>query len=595
MNKSGSDQENRHITILFEKYLEGDLTQEEADDLIVKLKADPLLIKKFRENLRADFLLHKIFRQRKDLQNKIFDSSDLPNSKEENTENLFDNPEELKKYLEWERNVQPLSDSSVPRLMKKEESFIRKETLSPLSGRRKNPHFNSKTKKHSDIPFIILLIILLGIIVGLPIDHEIEKKKQKSLELLTSNARIIELIDVEWGKTDKSLKRGQILGPSEIALEKGIVKIQTACGTELILEGPGHWVLNGDKNLFCGKGLTSAHVPPEGIGFEILTPFASFIDQGTEFFVDVVEDAAQINVIKGKVDSLFSRGEKINLVSGDAFQVDHKQKGKKIEYAPHRYISSEIFNDRLVRFVEKITSQRKKNEIVLDRDSRLLVRFDFSKDLLKQIPNRSARGRDEIPSGIIRNCRLGEGSLYGTKSIQLKRKDSVVEINGNKQYRSLTLITRIRIDQLYNQGNILFSSEGFLRKQGAFLWQITQSGSLQFQLTPQEFQVTFCIDSPVFLTKDLWGTWAEVALVVDEKTKTVRHYLDGNLIESQPWIPEDLFIGSAVIGNRGKGYQGMNDRFLGGAMEEFLIYDTALTDKEIANIFNLSSKQGEKQ
>ncbi|MDO5581035.1 MAG: LamG-like jellyroll fold domain-containing protein [Planctomycetia bacterium] len=593
MNDFNTSKDNRRFSFLCGKYLDGSLSPEEAEELIAVLNADPLNKAEFRNRIQVDFLLHKIFQQRREVQGKILDVCEDQISVEEVPGNLFEDPEEMKKFIDWEKNVRPLSDSSVPRPQKNEEDpGSVKDRSNPVWIGKKEFISAANSKKRSNIPFMISLILLLAIVLGLPISHEIEqRKKRKSADSFVSIARIVELIDVEWGSGNKSFKRGQLLGPNEIALQKGIVKIRTANGTDLILEGPGHWLLSGEKNIFCGKGSTSANVSSKGIGFEILTPYASFIDRGTKFLVEVGEKEAELSVIKGKVDVAFQEELKINLKAEEAYQIDQSQKGQKVHFEPKKYISGEIFTERLVHFAEKITSQRKKNGIVLDRDPRLIARFDFSAGNSDQILNSSARGKEEISSIHLRNCLLGEGSLHGTQSIQFPNKNSAAEFHVNNQYRSLTLIARIRIDQLFNQGNILFCSEGFLRKRGAFIWQITQSGSLQFQLTPTESQAApLCIDSPAFLTKDLWGTWVEAALVLDGEKKMIRHYLDGKMIEEQPWNPEDLFIGSAILGNRTKEYQGMNDRFLGGSMEEFQIYDKALSDREIMDIFNLISK-----
>jgi len=92
-------------------------------------------------------------------------------------------------------------------------------------------------------------------------------------------------------------------------------------------------------------------------------------------------------------------------------------------------------------------------------------------------------------------------------------------------------------------------------------------------------------DTPVFFTPERFGRWTHLAVVFDPALKEVRHYANGELLASSS-LKETapLKIGIAELGNwndrRNQG--GVAIRHLSGAMDEFALWDRALSTAEIA-------------
>src|SRR5262249_20890693 len=87
-------------------------------------------------------------------------------------------------------------------------------------------------------------------------------------------------------------------------LASGLVEITFDVGVRVILQGPATFGIESAKRarLTMGK-LTAEILRPSARGFEILTPGAVLVDQGTEFGVEVAPGGgSRVHVFKGEVD-----------------------------------------------------------------------------------------------------------------------------------------------------------------------------------------------------------------------------------------------------------------------------------------------------
>ncbi|MEJ5258933.1 MAG: hypothetical protein WHS88_01960 [Anaerohalosphaeraceae bacterium] len=99
-------------------------------------------------------------------------------------------------------------------------------------------------------------------------------------------------------------------GSKSIRLIRGIVKLKTDEGVELLLEGPMEFHFPTDSQLSMQYGKLLARVSAQGLGFSVNTPNSKIIDLGTEFAVLCHPNGdAEVHVYKGKTNLIAGRKE----------------------------------------------------------------------------------------------------------------------------------------------------------------------------------------------------------------------------------------------------------------------------------------------
>ncbi len=126
-------------------------------------------------------------------------------------------------------------------------------------------------------------------------------------------ATLAHAIDADWAD-QKSFRDGQHLGPGMIHLESGVARLDFAKGVRVTLEGPAEYELIAPGETRLHSGSLTAHVPPEGIGFQVHTEKVEVTDLGTTFGVAVGKNGTtDVDVFEGEVEvkSVASKEEKI--------------------------------------------------------------------------------------------------------------------------------------------------------------------------------------------------------------------------------------------------------------------------------------------
>src|SRR5262249_53868645 len=98
---------------------------------------------------------------------------------------------------------------------------------------------------------------------------------------------------------EQNLQAGKVL-----TLEMGLAEIRFRCGARVVLAGPATLELLTARSARLRAGKLTARVPPEAIGFELLSPQGRVIDLGTEFGISVSgSGATDVFVFEGKVEA----------------------------------------------------------------------------------------------------------------------------------------------------------------------------------------------------------------------------------------------------------------------------------------------------
>lgn len=543
--------------IWMDDLLRNDLSPDDAKSLSAWLDEDRAHRDSFREYVLMNHVLVLHYKSLED--RSVSPEDEIPVSDEE--------------VIRWEHSVKAVRDVVVP----DEEGETGKESRPGLWARwfLNGSDLSAATVPDvkSNVGFVIRLILFAGAVIALCFHENVRNRTDDQFEPL---ATIQETINAKWKPGAEHFARGQRIGSTRLDLESGWVKLRYNNGAELLLEGPGSYQVNGGMNLFSSQGRISSNIPVTARGFEVVTPFARFVDLGTEFFVAVDDKQADLEVVSGTV--ILARSKEYPgkiMTGGRESSVNSLQQLVEKPIQKSRYINTEVFSERLAQHLVTWRKQEEERHIKLDNDPNLMVRFLFdSTD--KRIRNRSARGQSLGVTANLEQTGQAEGPVSGSTAIDFRRNDSRVRFGFSPRLSSMTLTTRVRVDHLRPGGNILFSSGKFLEEKGAFLWQLLGDGSLQCQITTNDQGNVECYASGSVIARKHWNTWHDLACVFDAKSATISFYANGRLVSSLPWRePIRLVADQVALGNIEK-QTNNTSRYLQGAMSEFCIYGDAV-------------------
>ncbi|MBI1368841.1 MAG: hypothetical protein GC162_09340 [Planctomycetes bacterium] len=109
--------------------------------------------------------------------------------------------------------------------------------------------------------------------------------------------------DAHWPDAMEPVRVGQEMTPRTISIDSGRAEIAMLSGANLIVEGPAELSLDSRMQVHVRRGRLTAYVPPQSVGFTVVTPTGRVIDRGTAFGVDVGGET-NVQVFEGVVDAV---------------------------------------------------------------------------------------------------------------------------------------------------------------------------------------------------------------------------------------------------------------------------------------------------
>lgn len=112
---------------------------------------------------------------------------------------------------------------------------------------------------------------------------------------------------------------------SRLQISQGAVELTFGSGVKSIVVAPADLTMHDDDVLYLNQGTAWFHVPPEAVGFQVITRDLDIVDLGTEFGVRANSgDHDEIHVITGKVKvtARHVRMETATLTAGEARRID---------------------------------------------------------------------------------------------------------------------------------------------------------------------------------------------------------------------------------------------------------------------------------
>jgi hypothetical protein len=171
-------------------------------------------------------------------------------------------------------------------------------------------------------PIIFALVFgVLGVVVLLGRIFVFPASPQQSQSTLSAASRTLKSVPVEskitavakltgsnrcnWNGVPEMLKIGDGLSVGQsLRLDSGVAEITYNIGARVILQSPASFTVDSLKSIRLDSGKLTAEIKnSDARGFKVITSDATFVDQGTEFGVEVAPGGnSRIHVFKGVVD-----------------------------------------------------------------------------------------------------------------------------------------------------------------------------------------------------------------------------------------------------------------------------------------------------
>ncbi|RYD76243.1 MAG: hypothetical protein EOP84_17165, partial [Verrucomicrobiaceae bacterium] len=343
-------------------------------------------------------------------------------------------------------------------------------------------------------------------------------------------------------------------------------------------------------------GRLTAEVPPQARGFQIRTRQMTVTDLGTVFGLDAKDRATEVHVFKGSVECFPATGSsKQNLQEGSGAVTEHTRSLRLIAANAAKFASLFDMQKKSVaaessHYDDWLTASRRLND-----DPSLLVHFDFEHAAPSdwRLPNTSRQGAS-VADGTIVGCQWVEGRWPTKSALEFRGVSDRVRLTVPGEFDSVTMAAWVRVQGLDRQVNSLFMSDGF--DAGTLHWLIRNDGVLVLTVIGQGTGNYQIVTSRPVLTRDQFGMWLHLAVVLDGEAKRVSHYLNGQMVSEKTLdILPPFRIDTAELGNwNGRGFP-RSDPFMirnfSGAMDEFCLFTRALPPPEIRALYDGNSSQ----
>jgi hypothetical protein len=188
-------------------------------------------------------------------------------------------------------------------------------------------------------------------------------------------------------------------------------------------------------------------------------------------------------------------------------------------------------------------------------------------------------------NGAIIGCRWTEGRWKGKDALEFKHPGDRVRLNIAGKFDSLTYSAWVRIDGLDRPFSALMLTDGY--DVGEAHWQLRDDGRLLLGVQTPEGHVAY--DSQPILNIKHLGRWIHLATVYDSESRQVVHYINGECVGNTKIETNEfkLQFGKSEIGNWGTpmSYSPQKIRNFNGQIDEFTLFQTALTADEIQSLY----------
>ncbi|WP_372716681.1 LamG-like jellyroll fold domain-containing protein [Novipirellula sp.] len=398
---------------------------------------------------------------------------------------------------------------------------------------------------------------------------------------------------------------GGLLPGGELHLKSGLVHLELFSGVQVVVQGEAIFSIDSPMQISMTRGRARAQVPNAAHGFRIKTAAGEVVDLGTEFAVDVTDDRSSVQVVDGEVElrpqGMTAVADSLRLLEGESVELMSDGQVSQTQTADLNLVGPVAFQKELAQSQSNRLQQWQAASERLRTDPRLIAHYqvDPSAEWSRQLVNLAAGRRDVASDGaVVAAQRATDRWGRSGGALDFSRTGSRVRLDVPGSYRGLTLYCWVKINSLDRWYNSLFLTDGHEEREPH--WQIMDDGRMFFSVKAPlaESQEEQSFSHKIYYSEPIWdtslsGRWIMLATVYDVDAQRVAHYLNGTEISSEAIPPESLAeaieIGAASICNWSQPMYRTDATFvvrnLNGVMDEFAMFNGALSQQEISEIY----------
>ncbi|QDU63320.1 FecR protein [Planctomycetes bacterium Pan216] len=406
--------------------------------------------------------------------------------------------------------------------------------------------------------------------------------------------------DAVWDE-DRTLANGSLVPAGELRLRAGLVQLELFSGVQLVVEGDARFAIRSPMEVVVIRGKVRARVPEPARGFRLRTEAGEVVDLGTEFAVNVTDEGSDVHVLDGEIEWQARGHDKRVMHQGQSAATSVAGDERTIRSTSDDFVGPNELRERLQATKESRLRRWREHSEERRADPRLSAFYQVGASDLsdRRLANRVTNSERESGEGAVVAAALAP-DRFGRPNgaLDFSPTGSRVRLSVPGEHRSMTLLCWVKINSLDRWYNSLFLTDG--HEQGEPHWQIMDDGRLFFSVKKRDKfdrskgerdkHVYF---SPPFWTSELSGQWLMIATVYDVDRRQVTHYLNGEVL-SEEAIPEEYLVETVRIGNASicnwdlpkRDEPRFAVRNLNGSLDEFALYDAALSPEEIKDLYD---------
>ena len=134
-------------------------------------------------------------------------------------------------------------------------------------------------------------------------------------------AVIESLFEAEWVEAEVERRQADSLGAELLQLRAGVAEVQFFSGATMVIQGPAEVELSSAWEARCNHGVLRMRVPPAARGFKLHGPQTEIVDLGTEFGFEVTDGQAHVEVIDGEISFKHRAGKQHTVREGGSLGI----------------------------------------------------------------------------------------------------------------------------------------------------------------------------------------------------------------------------------------------------------------------------------
>ncbi len=387
------------------------------------------------------------------------------------------------------------------------------------------------------------------------------------------SAIIVKRVDALLTRDDQLWNAGE-LSTGRYELKRGLMNLRFGGNVLVYVEAPARFDAVTDSRVVLHAGRLSAKVPPEGVGFTVETPEAEVVDFGTEFSVDVESGASEVHVFDGLV-----RVQPRSLAEKESKAVDLKtSQAVRIAESATTPVDIPIARDRFIRDFDERKGQyprlvRKKQPLAYYRmpirDRGLVCEPpDYSGVVLTGEGNRPPHARGVLRGGSLRVKADSAG------------RGGRVDTSAQLETGQMTLVVFVYLEEQSASDAIVATN--LSRAHGNFELSVDSDGLIRATIRGADGELTTVRGTTSLSPK----TWLHVVMTTNGNSLAL--YEDGQAVASAPC---DSLADSLSKQPTWFGTDGNSTHLWNGRLDEVAIFDRALTQQDVSELFQNASDE----